>query len=198
MNTREARGDWVSDPLVRIQGRGHNASFLCLVLFVGGLLVIPAVGQVSVLTAQNDNARSGANLNESVLSTSNVNVSQFGRLFSRSLDGYLYAQPLYVPNVTISGSGTHNVVYVATLHNTVAAFDADNPSQATPFWQMNLGPSWPCCPTGFLSPEMGILSTPVIDPATSTFYVVAATYENGSYLHRLHRSHKSTSRPAPD
>ena len=186
MNTREARGDWVSDPPVRIQGRGHNASFLCLVLFVGGLLVIPAVGQVSVLTAQNDNARSGANLNESVLSTSNVNVSQFGRLFSRSLDGYLYAQPLYVPNVTISGSGTHNVVYVATLHNTVAAFDADNPSQATPFWQMNLGPSWPCCPTGFLSPEMGILSTPVIDPATSTFYVVAATYENGSYLHRLH------------
>jgi hypothetical protein len=91
-----------------------------------------------------------------------------------------------VPNVTIPGNGTHNIVYVATLHNTVAAFDADDPSQAAPLWQVNLGPSWPCCPTKFLSPEMGIVGTPVIDPATSTLYVVAATYENGTDLHRLH------------
>ncbi len=155
-------------------------------MFLGGLLITPALGQVSVLTAQNDNSRSGANLNETVLNTSNVNVNQFGRLYSRSLDGYLYAQPLYVANVAIPGKGTHNVVYVATLHNTVAAFDADDPSQAAPFWQVNLGPTRPCCPTGFLSPEFGIVSTPVIDPSTSTLYIVAATLENGSYFHRLH------------
>jgi hypothetical protein len=150
------------------------------------LLATPALGQVSVLTAQYDNARSAANLNETLLNTSNVNENQFGRLFSRSLDGYLYAQPLYVPNVAIPGKGTHNIAYVATLHNTVAAFDADDPSQAAPIWQVNLGPTRPCCPTGFLTPEMGILSTPVVDPGTSTLYVVAATLENGAYFHRLH------------
>jgi hypothetical protein len=178
----------------RVRERGHaeslqlrrNVCYVCLVLFVGSLLVSPALGQVSVLTAQYDNARTTANLNETALNTSNVNVNQFGRLFSRSLDGYLYAQPIYVPNVAIPGNGTHNIVYVATLHNTVAAFDADYPSQAAPFWQVNLGPTVPCCPTAFLTPEIGIVGTPVVDPATSTLYVVAATLENGSYFHQLH------------
>ena len=73
MNTRKASGDRVSDLRGRVGGRGNNASFLCLVLFLGSLHAIPALGQVSVLTAQNDHARSGANLNESVLNTSNVN-----------------------------------------------------------------------------------------------------------------------------
>ena len=164
----------------------RSCGYAGLILLVGISLASPALGQVSVLTGQYDNARSTANLNETILNTSNVNVSQFGRLYSRSLDGYLYAQPLYVPNVTIPGNGTHNVVYLATLHNTVVAFDADNPSQAAPLWQVNLGPTRPCCSGSFLSPEMGILSTPVIDPSTSTLYVVAATLENGAYFHRLH------------
>src|SRR6516164_3553455 len=162
-----------------------NFGCACIVLFVSALLSSPVQGQVSVLTGQYNNARTTANLNETILNTSNVNVNEFGRLYSRSLDGYLYAQPLYVPNVTIPGRGTHNVVYLATLHNTVVAFDADDPSQAAPLWQVNLGPSRPCC-VGFLTPEMGILSTPVIDPSTSNLYVVAATLENGSYFHRLH------------
>src|ERR1700687_4241672 len=169
-------GDWVSNLKSRVRGRGYaqslhlrgTAGYAWPLLFVAILLVSPALAQVSVLTAQYDNARTTANLNETVLNTSNVNVNQFGRLFSMSLDGYLYAQPLYMANVTIPGNGIHNVVYLATLHNTVVAFDADNPGQAAPFWQVNLGPTWPCCPTGFLTPEMGILSTPVIDPATST------------------------------
>src|SRR5579863_7222988 len=113
MNVREAKRGWTS------LWRGHVGQrmlrHLCLVLFIGSLLVTYALGQESVLTAQYDNSRSGANLNEIVLNTSNVNVSQFGRLFSRSLDGYLYAQPLYVPNVSIPGQGTHNIIYVATL-----------------------------------------------------------------------------------
>src|SRR5579863_6933053 len=152
MNTRKATSGWVCDLRGQVGGRGQNASFLCLVLFVGSLLVVPALGQVSVLTAQYDNARSAANLNETLLNTSNVNENQFGMLYSRSLDGYLYAQPLYVPNVVIPGNGTHNVVYLATLHNTVVAFDADDPSQASPLWQVNLGPTVPCCPTAFLTP----------------------------------------------
>ena len=89
-------------------------------------------GLASVLTQHNDNARTGANLNETILNTSNVNVNQFGKLFSRIVDGQIYAQPLYVPGVNI-GQGVHNVVYVATMKNNVYAFDADNPAASTPF-----------------------------------------------------------------
>ncbi len=114
----------------------RSAGCAGLILLVGSSLASPALGQVSVLTGQYDNSRSTANLNETILNTSNVNVNQFGLLYSRSLDGLLYAQPLYVPGVVIPGQGTHNVIYLATLHNTVVAFDADNPSQAAPLsWQ---------------------------------------------------------------
>src|SRR5580700_8813712 len=186
--------EWVSDHKSRFRVRGHartshlrrSGGYACLILLASISLVSPALGQVSVLTGQYDNSRSNANLNETILNTSNVNVSQFGLLYSRSLDGSLYAQPLYVPSVAIPGQGTHNVIYLATLHNTVVAFDADNPSQAAPLWQVNLGPSRPCCYGGFITPEMGILSTPVIDHSTSTLYVVAATLQNGSYYHWLH------------
>jgi hypothetical protein len=186
--------EWVSDVKSRVKLWGHSGAshlrrsggYACLILLVGISLASPALGQVSVLTGQYDNSRSTANLKETILNTSNVNVSQFGLLYSRSLDGLLYAQPLYVPGVVIPGQGTHNVIYLATLHNTVVAFDADTPSQAAPLWQVNLGPSRPCCYGGFITPEMGILSTPVIDPSTSTLYVVAATLQNGAYFHWLH------------
>src|SRR3984957_19042322 len=85
--------------------------------------------QNAVPMAQYDSLRTNANLAESVLNTTNVNVNQFGMLFTRTLDGYSYAHPLYVPNVSIAGVGIRNVVYVATLNNTVYAFDADYPNQ---------------------------------------------------------------------
>src|SRR6201984_3025533 len=84
-------------------------------------LAICARAQVSILTQHNDNGRSGQNLDETTLNTSNVNQSSFGKLFWRTVDGFIYAQPLYVPDLTIQGS-THNVVYVATQHNSVYAF----------------------------------------------------------------------------
>src|SRR5256885_14180005 len=109
-----------------------------------GLLIVallsPGVGlgQVSVLTQHNDNARTGQNLNETTLNTSNVNQNSFGKLFWRTIDGYLYAQPLYVAGINIQGR-TRNVVYAATEHNTVYAFDADDSAAVSPLWQVNLG-----------------------------------------------------------
>ena len=155
-------------------------------LFLGCLVPRPAAGQAaSVLMQHNNISRTGANLSETILNTSNVNVNQFGKLFSRTVDGQIYAQPLYVPSVTIGGK-TQNVVYVATMHNSVYAFDADNPSASAPLWQVNLGTSVAsnCSDT---EPEYGILSTPAIDTSTNTIYVVARTTEtDGSILYRLH------------
>src|SRR5437773_9551039 len=120
-------------------------------------------GVARVLTQHNDNSRTGANLNETILNTSNVNVNQFGKLFSRIVDGQIYAQPLYVPGVNI-GQGVHNVVYVATMKNNVYAFDADNPAASTPFWQVNLGPPVPVTDPGEGIDEfIGTVGTPVID-----------------------------------
>ena len=145
-------------------------------------------GPASVLTQHNDNARTGANLNEAILTTSNVNVNQFGRLFSRVVDGQIYAQPLYVPGVTI-GQGIHNVVYVATMTNNLYAFDADDPAASAPLWQVNLGPPVPVADvgeTGDINPWIGITSTPVIDVASGILYCVAKTKEGTSYVQRLH------------
>jgi len=150
--------------------------------------VLPA--QVSVLTYHYDNTRSGQNTQETVLAPANVNSSQFGKLFSVSVDGYVYAQPLYVANLNIAG-GTHNVVFVATEHDSVYAIDADN---GTLYWQQSfinpaagittVSSSDASC--NDLVPEIGITSTPVIDPSSNTIYVVAKTKENGSYVQHLH------------
>ena len=146
------------------------------------------IGLASVVTQHNDNRRTGANLNEIVLNTSNVNVSQFGKLFSRVVDGQIYAQPLYVPGVII-GLGIHNVVYVATMKNNVYALDADDPAASTPLWQVNLGPAVPVADVGELEDidqVVGITSTPVIDAASRILYCVAKTKEGDSYFQRLH------------
>ncbi|MBV8695966.1 MAG: PQQ-binding-like beta-propeller repeat protein [Ktedonobacteraceae bacterium] len=98
---------------------------------------------IYVLTQHNDTGRTGANLEEVVLTTSNVNQQQFGKVFERQVDGQIYAQPLYVSNLAIPNKGTHNVVYVATMHNSVYAFDADDPQATSPLWKTSLEPSVP-------------------------------------------------------
>jgi hypothetical protein len=159
-------------------------------------------------TQHNDNARTGQNLNETVLNTGNVNQSQFGKLFSYPVDGFTYAQPLYVAGVSIPGQGFHNMVYVATEHDSVFAFDADGLDCAGPqqplCWQVNFtNPSSgittvPAADAqggvtnGDITPEIGITGTPVIDSNSihGPLYVVAATKEVSggvaTYVQRLH------------
>jgi len=172
-----------------------------LIGIVLGLFTSVAYGQVSVLTHHNDNGRTGANLSETILNTTNVNVNQFGRLFSYTVDADIYTQPLYVSGVSIPGNGTHNVVYVATQNDSVFAFDADSNagSNAQPLWQVNFTNSAlgitpvPVADVGNPASgnirrpgPIGIMGTPVIDPSTGTMYLVARTKENGAYFQRLH------------
>jgi hypothetical protein len=112
----------------------------------GGIAVCvftSALAQVNVLTYHNNNSRTGANPNETILSPQNVNQANFGKLFSYNVEGHIYAQPLYVSGLNIPGQGKHNVVFVVTEHNDVYAFDADNNSGASGglLWHVNLGPS---------------------------------------------------------
>jgi hypothetical protein len=179
-----------------LQLGGFCLVFLVVALTLRSALPTRAVSpsQPAVLTQHNDNARTGANLRETILNTSNVNSKQFGKLFARQVDGQIYAQPLYVPQLTMSDKLSHNVVYVATQHNSVYAFEADNPDQTKPFWQVNLGPSAPALDFGKpgdgpyhdILIEVGITSTPVIDPMNQTIYVLALTKEGNNYIHRLH------------
>jgi hypothetical protein len=130
-------------------------------------------------TMKNDTFRTGQNLNEIALTTGNVNQKQFGKLFTRTVDGNIYAQPLYVPNITTS-SGLYNVVYVATENDSVYAFDADG-TATSPLWQTSFltGGAQPLTTTDVnctnITPVYGITSTPVIDPATNTMFVLART-----------------------
>jgi uncharacterized protein (TIGR03437 family) len=142
---------------------------------------LPLAAQVNVLTYQYDNTRAGQNLNEVLLTKSNVNQNQFRKLFSYPVDGQIYGQPLYLGGINIAG-GYHNVVFVATEHDSVYAFDADSNAgaNAQPLWAVHFtnGTSIVTVPASDvgcdqIAPEIGITSTPVIDPANGTIYVVA-------------------------
>ena len=153
-----------------------------------------SLAQTSVLTYQNDNARTGQNLRETLLNPANVSGGFFGKLFSRDVDGYLYAQPLVVSGLTIGGK-TRNVVLAATGHNTVYAFDADDLAAVLPLWQTHLGSSVPTPGAAFgdrygpyhdIPIEIGIVGTPVIDAAAGTLYVVAFTQDaDGGAYHQM-------------
>ncbi|HET7213288.1 MAG TPA: IPT/TIG domain-containing protein [Terriglobia bacterium] len=174
--------------------------WLCFSLLVALCLAPLAMAQVSVLTNHNDAGRTGQNLQETTLATTNVNVGNFGKVFTRTVDGYIYAQPLVATGLSIGSKG--NVVYVATEHNSVYAFDADDPTASAPLWHVTpatLGTSVPSgdvciglsiaeCPYKDLLPEIGITATPVIDPASSTIYVVAKSKNtsNNTYHFKLH------------
>jgi hypothetical protein len=187
----------------------HRAILICaavMSVFAAGLnLCVGAESKMNVLTYHNDNARTGQNLNETILTPANVNVRTFGQLFVFPVDGYVYAQPLYMANVPIPGKGTHNVVFVATEHNSVYAFDADSNAgdNAEPLWQVSfIDPAAgvttvPVSDFGLTDlPELGITGTPVIDSQSGTLFVVArfkiVKNDLASYEQRLYALDIST------
>jgi hypothetical protein len=141
-----------------------------------------------MMTYHGESFRSGLNSQERALVPSRVNTTTFKKLFTRSVDGQIYAQPLYVANLLI-GTSYQNVVYIATEHDSVYAFNADGKT-TSPVWKRNfLGTNITTVPkpsNELLSPEIGITSTPVIDPSSLTLYVVATTVESGVVKHKLH------------
>jgi hypothetical protein len=181
--------------------RSLVAGTFLLSLMVTIPLPAPAQNFPGVLTSRNDLARTGQNLNETILNTFNVSPGTFGKIFSYTVDGQIYGQPLYVPNVNIPGQGTHNVIYVTTQLDSVYAFDADGLT-SVPLWQdsfidlsQGIEPV-PCEVVGVddeacsVYPYSGITGTPVIDPSTNTMYLVARTYQPSTktgyqYLHAL-------------
>ena len=159
-------------------------------------LCATVMSQTWVTTYHNDIGRTGLNSTEQILKPSNVTQNTFGLLYNLPVDGQVYAQPLYVPNVSIPKKGYHNVLFVCTQHNSVYAFDADSNLgiNAQPLWQVNFGPSVPNGDTGSwdIYPEIGITSTPAIGPASygnpnPVLFVVSKVKTNdGNYVQKLH------------
>ena len=146
---------------------------MILSCWLGITIVVSASvsAQVTVPMSQYDYGRTGANLQEWVLNPSNVDAAHFGKLFSRSVDDSIYALPLIVSDLEIGGR-RHDVMFVATMGNTVYAFDADDPAQSEPLWSRNLGA--PAPGDSWIGPvHHGVLGTPFIDVPTGTLYVVA-------------------------
>jgi hypothetical protein len=146
--------------------------------------------QVNVLTWHNDNARSGQNLQETILTHGTVNASTFGKLFTIPVDGKVDAQPLYVGSVTIPSSGLHNVLFVVTEHDSAYAFDADSGAQ---LWHVSvLGTNETSSDDrgcGQVTPEIGVTGTPVIDLQMGphgSIYLISMSVAGGVYHHRLH------------
>jgi hypothetical protein len=167
------------------------------ILGTAGVTVTLPSAFAGIYSWRNDPGLTGQNRQETILTPASVSSGHFGKLFSCPVDGYVYAQPLYMPNVTIPGNGTHNVVFAATEHDSVYAYDADaNPCQL--LWHvnfLNVTPGATTVPTADvgttdITPEIGITGTPAIDPNAGVLYVSAETKDmNGGvpvYMHRLH------------
>jgi len=180
----------------------HAVILCCLIAAAGPAAATPTPAPaptpagINILTFHNDNMRSGLNPHETILTPANVNVRTFGKLFSYPVDGYLYAEPLYVSQLAIPGQGTHNVVYVASEHDSVYAFDADG-LPTLPLWQKSfIDPANGITTVSGLNdvgchnlvPEIGITGTPVISLDNQALYVVSETknQNNGTFALELH------------
>lgn len=146
----------------------------------------PPPDGTDVLTWHFDNARSGLNASETVLTPKTVSPQNFGKLFSYTVDGYVYAQPLLVSGLKVNGTA-HNVVLVATENDSVYAFDADSYGSGAPLWQVSLLQSGETPITnGAIQPVLGVTSTPAIDSSSNTMYVVSTEASGGAGTFRLH------------
>jgi PQQ-like domain len=177
-------------------GRLRISSQISPFLMLVGLCVVPgrSVAQKPILTWHYDNGRTGSNTKEVVLTPGNVNYKTFGKLSTKPVDGYVVAQPLYVPRLNMGGLGSHNVVFVATMHGSVYAFDADD-TNTSPLWYTSVLTYSPAGATTVSATwkgnaqttgwtELGIVSTPVIDLPSRTLFLVAETFENSQVVDR--------------
>ncbi|MEO8822980.1 MAG: T9SS type A sorting domain-containing protein [Ginsengibacter sp.] len=178
---------------------------LIVVFFL--LLQTESFGQVNVIMNHNDLKRTGWNDKETILAADNVSSGNFGKIFTRDVDDQIYAQPLVLSNFSIGG-GTHNIVIVATVNNSLYAFDADDPNDSTPYWHVNLtydsanyrpvkntDMTGACTflPLGYTdyTGNMGIVGTPAIDTVNNILYVVSRSVSKTGtpvfvqYLHAL-------------
>jgi hypothetical protein len=175
-------------------------AFSTVLLFL--LAFVPTWAQINITTERYDSSRTGANLNETVLTTSNVNSTQFGKLYSYVVDGSVQAQPLYVSNLAIPGQGSHSVLFVATMNDVLYAFDANsNATNGGILWEVdfrNIAAGVTPIPIVDITNDntlnivgnVGIESTPLIDLSSNTIYLVARTKEvsgtTTNYVARLH------------
>jgi hypothetical protein len=170
----------------KLSGYAHGAFLVAALL--ASATPTTANAQVDVTMQANDIGRTGQNLNETTLTTANVNSTQFGLLFSLDVSGPVYAQPLYLSGFSINGA-THNVLFVATLNGSVYAFDANSNTgaNANPLWSISLLDTAHGAPAGATTyGTMGTISTPVIDRPGNTLYIVSADSEGGVPVYRLH------------
>jgi len=170
----------------------------CRIVLQIALATATAAAAAQVTTSQYNNGRTGATLSENILTPQNVNLRQFGKLGAFKVDGPVYAQPLFLPDIEIPGKGKHDVLFVATEHDSVYAFDANHPGD-DPLWHVSflnkargvIVPSEDDVQCPFIRPEVGITSTPVIDLKTGTLYVLARTKirhmaSSDEYFQHLH------------
>ena len=191
-----------------------TSSWLRAGILVASLVVVPPshAQPAPVPTQHNDLARTGANLNETILNTANINTNTFGLVYTRPVDDQIYAQPLVMTNVNIPGVGPRNIVIAATVNNSVYAYDADSASITSPYWMANFNSLPDIVPprntdmTGACGGDypnylgnIGIVGTPVIDPSTGTIYVVARTLEfKTTFVQRLHALDITTGAERPN
>ena len=165
------------------------------------LASLPVIAQTDVLTNHNDDARSGANTHETILTPANVNQQHFGMLFKHVVDDQVYSQPLIATGLKVNG-GTHDIVFITTVGNSVYAFDANDATAAKPIWQVNFGTPANLNSADFgcldMNGNMGIIGTPVINPEKTALYVVALTKSGDRYEQRLHALDLTTGADLPN
>ncbi len=187
---------------MRFGRSSHRLQLACGTVVASALFLLPRAinAQVDVLTQHNNNARTGANLDETILNPSNVNQQHFGMLFKRVVDDQLYTQPLLATHIQIRG-GWHDVVYVTTVNNSVYAFDANDATATEPLWHVNFGTPANLHDADFgcldINGSMGIIGTPVINDAKDTLYVIALTKVGGKFVQRLHALDLTTGADLP-
>jgi hypothetical protein len=170
---------------------GKNTRLVLLVALLLAFALVALADNVVIWTRAMNNLRDNNNLRETILNVNNVNSETFGKLYTRVVEGHVYASLLYIPDLLMPQTGqVHNVLFIATMANNVYAFDADNASNSEPFWKRNFGFSLPiqdhtigapsphCTVYSDIHVEVGIVSTPVIDQSTYTMYLVATNKDS--------------------